>query len=72
MKAEFGICISNSAWYRTAVSNSKIDSLEGNVIALLCQYLGASAYSSKEHLVTHMISPAIISSDSVKDKAVKN
>jgi len=54
------------------VSNSKIDSLGGNVIALLCQYLGAFAFSSKEHLVTYMISPAIISSDSGKDEEVKN
>lgn len=72
MKAEFGICISNSAWYWTAVSISKIDSLGRNVIALLCQYLGAFAFSSKEHLVTYMISPAIISSDSGKDEEVKN
>lgn len=72
MKAKFGICISHSAWYWIVMSDRKIDSLEENVIALLCPYLGAFAYDSEEYLVTCMISPALISSDSATGMEVKN
>lgn len=54
------------------MSNSKIDSSEGNVIALLCPYLEAFAYDSKKHLMTYSISPAITSSDSGNAMEVKN
>lgn len=54
------------------MSDRKIDSLEENVIALLCPYLGAFAYDSEEYLVTCMISPALISSDSATGMEVKN
>jgi len=54
------------------MSNSKIDSSEENVIALLCPYLGAFAYNSKKYLMTYKISPAIISSDSSNGMKVKN
>lgn len=57
-------------WYW--MSNSKTDSSEGNLIALLCPDLGAFAYNSKKYLMTYRISPAIVSSDSVNAMELKN